>query len=77
MKKRYLITNKLSDIKTIIIPSCPVYNLWVQIDTEKKPSLRFYGGAFTSSDLEKPLFLSQGMGVFDHYDCWNFNFRKD
>ena len=74
LKKRLLINNKLSDIQIIIIPSCPVYDLWIQVDTEKKASMRFFGGAYTSSDLHKPLFITEGMGASGHYDCWDFNF---
>ena len=69
------INNTLADIEIIIIPSCPIYDLWVQIDTQKKPSLRFYGGAYSSSELDAPLELG-GSGCGAHYDCWDFNFKK-
>ena len=70
------IKNNLVDIKIIIIPSCPIYDLWVQIDTQIKPSLWFYGGAYSSSELDAPLEIG-GLGCGSHYDCWDFNFKKD
>ncbi len=75
MKKKYIITNNLEDIKIQYVSSCPLIVLALQTETNTTTSI--FGGAYTSSDLNDPLFVSEGMGIGGHYDCWNFNFKSN
>ena len=54
------------------IPYCACIDLHAELI---KAKLLIYGGFETSSDLEDPLQIG-GQVTGDHFDCWDFNFKR-